>query len=632
MVMKPYSTLAGLALSGTLLLAAPGVLANGSGNSSGGSLPSQSMSRYDPAEDYKKGIEALKAEKFEDADRAFGRVLQVVPRDANSNLLAGMARAGLGNLKDARRFYEKAARLDDNLILAHRELGVAHAKLGETDKAKAVLDSLKQRAATCAGTCAQAADLKAAIPAIEAVLVAPPTSQAPPSAELLFTSAERGDHAYLEAVALINDKRYDEAITALNAAARAFGPHPDILTYLGFANRKLGRFDVAEDYYRQALATAPDHLGATEYFRRADGRTRRSRRRPADARQAGSCLSLRLCRGGRVAPMDSGRTTRRVLSRATLAGSVLVAAGVALGPAAAQPPLREARWLAPERQAHALAHEPTECLHAPADAQLARRIAIGRAAFRAPLLLGGQAARAGLSCNSCHRSGRGNPGFQFPGLSGAPGTADVTSSLMSSHRGDGVHNPVPIPDLSGPVHKVSRAVSDPALATFIRGLIVKEFDGPEPAALTLASLADYVRALSPRACPLAHEQRTRLANRLAHARGALQAAQFALDARDAATARLMLASARTELGTIDERYAAPSLADNRQRLRDADLELAAIQQTVDAGQPDAALRIAMWLADVPRWAEPLARDEPLSLFNAERLGLCNKAAPNCDPR
>ena len=39
-----------------------------------------------------------------------------------------------------------------------------------------------------------------------------------------------------------------------SARATAFGAHPDILTYLGFANRKLGRFDVAEDYYRQALA------------------------------------------------------------------------------------------------------------------------------------------------------------------------------------------------------------------------------------------------------------------------------------------------------------------------------------------------------------------------------------------
>jgi Tfp pilus assembly protein PilF len=31
-------------------------------------------------------------------------------------------------------------------------------------------------------------------------------------------------------------------------------------------NRKLGRLKLAEDYYRQALVAAPDHLGATEYY------------------------------------------------------------------------------------------------------------------------------------------------------------------------------------------------------------------------------------------------------------------------------------------------------------------------------------------------------------------------------
>nr|QQZ49991.1 hypothetical protein JKL49_25640 [Phenylobacterium glaciei] len=63
---------------------------------------------------------------------------------------------------------------------------------------------------------------------------------------------------------------------------------------------------------------------------------------------------------------------------------------------------------------------------------------------------GGQAARAGVACETCHRSGRSNPDFLFPGVSGPPGSADVTSSLFSSHRGDGIDDPVPIPDLSGP--------------------------------------------------------------------------------------------------------------------------------------------------------------------------------------
>lgn len=311
--------------------------------------------------------------------------------------------------------------------------------------------------------------------------------------------------------------------------------------------------------------------------------------------------------------MDRRRIARRLLTG--------IAASLALAAAAADLPLRAARWVPQERQAHALTREPTECLSPPVDAQAARRVAIGRAAFRTPLLLGGQAARAGLSCNSCHRNGRGNPDFQFRGFSGAPGTADVTSSLMSSHRGDGRHNPTPIPDLSGPAHvlKVSRDPASRALETFIRGLIVEEFDGPEPARLTLDGLAIYVRMLGPVACPSAPEQSTHLASAIADARAATQAAGFALDAKDPITARLMLASARTALGTIDERYAAAALARDRELLREADRELAAIQDAIDRRKPDTASRIAAWLAKVPRWAEPLARDESRSLFNPEQL-------------
>jgi hypothetical protein len=306
---------------------------------------------------------------------------------------------------------------------------------------------------------------------------------------------------------------------------------------------------------------------------------------------------------------------------------IAAAASIVLAGVATQSPLRAARWLPADRQAHALAHEPTECLVPAADPQLARRIAIGRAAFRTPLLLGGQASRAGLSCNSCHRSGRGNPDFQFPGLSGAPGTADVTSSLMSSHRGDGIDNPKPIPDLSGPREKlkVSRDPADRKLETFIHGLIVEEFDGPEPTAMTLDGISQYVRALSPQGCPTPTEQRILLAEYLSDTRAAMQATEFALDAHDPATARLMLASTRTALGMIDERYTAPALARDRRLLRNADLELAAIQDAVDAGNPDAPLRIAAWLAKMPRWIAPLERDEPLSLFSAETTSI-NRAA------
>ena len=65
---------------------------------------------------------------------------------------------------------------------------------------------------------------------------------------------------------LRNEGRYEEAIASLERAQASFGAHPDILTYLGFANRKLHRYAIAERYYREALAAAPTHKGATEYY------------------------------------------------------------------------------------------------------------------------------------------------------------------------------------------------------------------------------------------------------------------------------------------------------------------------------------------------------------------------------
>ncbi len=71
----------------------------------------------------------------------------------------------------------------------------------------------------------------------------------------------------VQAVSLINERRYAEnAMLALEKAEAVFGPHPDILTYKGYVSRKLGRLDAAEAYYRQALALAPGHRGATEYY------------------------------------------------------------------------------------------------------------------------------------------------------------------------------------------------------------------------------------------------------------------------------------------------------------------------------------------------------------------------------
>jgi tetratricopeptide (TPR) repeat protein len=138
--------------------------------------------------------------------------------------------------------------------------------LGDKAGAEATLAALQAKASACAETCPTAAELKVAVDAVAAALSGAPTASLAPDHSLVFASAKAGDALYLDAVAQINERRYEDAIGTLKAAQASFGPHPDILTYLGFANRKLKRFDVAESYYLAALAVAPSHRGATEYY------------------------------------------------------------------------------------------------------------------------------------------------------------------------------------------------------------------------------------------------------------------------------------------------------------------------------------------------------------------------------
>ncbi|HEV2745863.1 MAG TPA: tetratricopeptide repeat protein [Allosphingosinicella sp.] len=248
-----------------LALALPWAAAANPGGG-GSSPPSTSAPSFDAAAEYRSGIEALKAERFAAAKKSFSRVLKVAPRDANLAFLLGLAHAGLKDYKGAAKQFERALKYDGKMIAAHQELGVAYARLGDRPKAEAKLASLKQQSDRCGAGCADSAKLQQAVAAVTAALGQGPQARVDTRPSLLFASAEGGDRAYVDAVSLINEARYEEAIASLHKSRAAFGAHPDVLTYLGFAHRKLGRFDVAESYYRQALAAAPEHKGATEYY------------------------------------------------------------------------------------------------------------------------------------------------------------------------------------------------------------------------------------------------------------------------------------------------------------------------------------------------------------------------------
>ncbi|WP_068076551.1 tetratricopeptide repeat protein [Novosphingobium lentum] len=236
------------------------------GGGGGGSMPSETAPQYDPAVEYRAGLTALQAQRWADAEKSFRHVLAVSPRDANTNYLMALSKIGRSDYKGARSYLEKAVKLEPAMIPAHEQLGIALAKLGEADKAKEQLDWFTARATTCGTACADATVLQQGAAAVQAAIGAGKQARVAVPGLLMFASTQAGDGAYLAAVALINEHRYNDAILSLRAAEQVFGPHPDILTYLGFANRKLKRYDIAEAYYRRALAVAPGHRGATEYY------------------------------------------------------------------------------------------------------------------------------------------------------------------------------------------------------------------------------------------------------------------------------------------------------------------------------------------------------------------------------
>ncbi len=71
---------------------------------------------------------------------------------------------------------------------------------------------------------------------------------------------------YTKAEGLIKAGKYAEAIPPLRKAEAALPDDADVHNYLGYALRKLKRYDAAMKHYLTALRIAPRHRGANEYL------------------------------------------------------------------------------------------------------------------------------------------------------------------------------------------------------------------------------------------------------------------------------------------------------------------------------------------------------------------------------
>lgn len=64
--------------------------------------------------------------------------------------------------------------------------------------------------------------------------------------------------------ALIQQGQYESGIAALRALRH--DSHPDVANYLGYASRKLGRYDDAKFWYEEALTADPRHARTWSYY------------------------------------------------------------------------------------------------------------------------------------------------------------------------------------------------------------------------------------------------------------------------------------------------------------------------------------------------------------------------------
>lgn len=293
-----------------------------------------------------------------------------------------------------------------------------------------------------------------------------------------------------------------------------------------------------------------------------------------------------------------------------------------------EPLLTELAWIAPQvDRIGVLTESRGECLRAPKEASQEYLVEVGAAAFASPFLLGGQAAREGLSCQSCHVNGHDNPAFLVAGLSDAPGTADVTSSIFSALREDHEFNPVQIPSLVGIKNKTSFGTQAPApsIHAFIESAVTEEFQGVPPPETVLRGLTAYIEHLDPAACPT--EPAPRTAERdLARVKRIFAAAGAALDHGDVATADFLILSGQGALGRIHERFAEPSLEPQRERLRSMSGALNVVRETIPDNISVARMMLARLSEQMPTLREDLRAHRRSSLYDVGVLRAALEAA------
>lgn len=186
-------------------------------------------------------------------------------------------------------------------------------------------------------------------------------------------------------------------------------------------------------------------------------------------------------------------------------------------------------------------------------------VGLGRLAFRSPEILGGNARRAGLSCNACHTNGHRNQNFFIAGLSNKPGHIDVTHTFWNLQAEDHRSNPLEIPSLRG-VKAKSHFGHDrrtTSLKEFTQKVITGEFAGKEPAPLLLEALVSYEENLQTLRAGETPTFTLTLEDDLADLSHYLETLKQSLPRKDGALTDLIARMVRGELAKLWERFHLP---------------------------------------------------------------------------
>jgi len=237
--------------------------AAGGGGGGGFNAPSQSAPKFDPVATYQQAVDDLQTGHYKKASKGFRKVLSLDKKSANTQYLYGISLYRQGKYKKSVRPFQRAIKYQQGHILARGYISSAYQLTGKSDKATTLKQALLEQQRTC-GDCDDKDKLDTAIKLADGAHANTTSSVLPLNNGI--ANSEFGDQAYLNAVADINRGNYQIALASLHESSLAFGPHPDVLTYLGFVNRKLGNMELALEYYQAALTIQDDHRGANEYL------------------------------------------------------------------------------------------------------------------------------------------------------------------------------------------------------------------------------------------------------------------------------------------------------------------------------------------------------------------------------